>query len=1002
MTGTSDAGNHIAVIGMACRYPGSGSLAEFWNNLTAGVEGISRFTREELERELEDPSLADEDDYVPARGVTEGGDWFDAGFFGYSPLEALVIDPQQRVFMECAWHALEHAGYDPGTFPNPIGVYAGMGATFHIALVAARGPKFMDSIDRWIANGHDFLATRTAYKLGLRGPAFTVQSACSTSLLATHLAVQGLLFGECDIALAGGVSLSFPQHVGYQVKQGSTSRDGHCRPFDAAADGTVPSEGVGIVVLKRLDDALADGDCIHAVIRGSAVNNDGTGKIGFTAPSVTGQAKVIQTALAVAEVDPRTVTYVETHGTGTRLGDPIEIAALTKVFGVGEYKPGFCRIGSVKSNIGHADAAAGAAGLIKTILTLEHGLLPPSLHFTNANPDINFADGPFRVNTELTEWKADGEPRRAGVNALGIGGTNVHVVLEEAPPVPPVVPVRRRQLLVLSAKTPTALNTATVELADHLRISPHRSLPRIAFTLQAGRRAHAYRRYVVAETAAEAAEKLRRTRTLPATRGHQGSRPVAFMFPGHGSHHAGMAREVYHAEPTFRADVDMCGAALRRHIGLDIRQLLDPERHAAGDQADVDQAGGSTAGRPADLATEHAALFTAEYALARLWMRWGVRPLAVIGHSIGEFAAACIAGVFELEDALRIVVNRARAIDSVPPGRMLAVGLAAERVRPLLSDGLSISVVNGPDQCVVSGPVEPAEKLAADLAARGTDARLLRTSAAGHSSVMLPVLPRFIGELRDVRLSRPTIPYVSNLTGTWVSGDEVCTVQYWADHLSNCVLFEAGLRTLLADPDRALIEVGPGRTLATLARRHDSYGGNHLVTPSLPHPKDQASDMAAMLTAAGKMWASGVTVDWAALHGPGPHPRRVPLPLYPFERQRFSLYHTDAQMAESTESAPTFPRPQMDQSYEAPATETERRMVAVFTELLGIGDVGRHDNFFELGGDSLIAIRLLRRVADVFAKTIPADVFYRDPTVEGIAGQVDAAAEDAAVEDHGE
>jgi amino acid adenylation domain-containing protein len=870
----------IAVIGLTGRFPGADEVDQFWRNLCNGIEGISFFTDQELEAAGISPAEARDPSYVRANGTLRDVELFDASFFGFYPREAEILDPQQRIFLECAWSALENAGYDPATYSGLIGVYAGTGFNtyLHTNLLANR--TIRESIQPYqlsINNDKDYLPTRVCYKLNLRGPGVNVQTACSTSLVAIHLACQSLLNYQCDMALAGGVSLYLRK--GYRHQEGGIlSPDGHCRAFDASAQGTVPGSGVGIVVLKRLTDALADGDCIYAVIKGSAINNDGALKVGFTAPGVEGQAEVIAMAQAMAGVSPETISYVEAHGTGTILGDPIEIAALTQAFSLGTQEKNFCAIGSAKTSVGHLDAAAGVTGFIKTVLALKHGLLPPTLHFERPNPKIDFANSPFYVNASLTKWESSGGPRRAGVSSFGIGGTNAHVILEEAPVREESSDSRPAQLLLLSAKTPSALETATRNLAQHLRQHPELSLADAAFTLQTGRQPFAHRRMLICREMSAALEALegRAPERVLTSQASQHARSVVMMFTGQGAQYVNMARELYATEPTFRDQVDLCSDLLAPHLGLDLRTVLFPE---AGQEAEM---------------TEHLnqtwltqpALFVIEYALARLWMQWGVKPAAMIGHSIGEYVAACLAEVFSLEDALVLVATRGRLMQSLPAGSMLSLPVPEREVRPFLNGKLSVAAINAPSLCVVSGPTEAVEELERQLADRGIEGRRLHTSHAFHSAMMEPILEPFARQISRLALHVPRLPFISNLSGTWITTEEATSPNYWARHLRYGVRFADGIGELLSDTSRIFLEIGPGTTLSSLVRQHPAYTREHLVLSSLRHPHDQQSDIAFLLQSLGRLWLSGFKPDWQGFYA---HERRhrIPLPTYPFERKRY-------------------------------------------------------------------------------------------------------------------
>jgi acyl transferase domain-containing protein/acyl carrier protein len=874
---TETSGIEIAVIGMAGRYPGAKNLDQFWQNLCDGVESIKFFTDEELLAKGVEARLLDDPNYVKAEAILDDVEKFDASFFDFTPREASLIDPQHRLFLEHAWEALENAGY-AAERNQRTGVYAGESINSYLLSNLYPNRELMESAGGFqvvINNDRDYLATHVAYKLNLTGPALSVQTACSTSLVAVHLACQGLLNRECDMALAGGVSVGVPQGEGaFHQEGGIISPDGHCRAFDARAQGTVKGNGVGVVVLKRLEDALRDGDTIHAIIKGTAINNDGSLKVGFTAPSIDGQASVIEEALALAEVEVQTITYIETHGTGTSLGDPIEVAALTQAFRTQTAAKNYCAVGSVKTNIGHTDAAAGVAGLIKTVLALEHKQLPPSLNFTDPNPNIDFARSPFFVNTELTEWQTNGTPRRAGVSSFGIGGTNVHVVLEEAPRVESR-PSQTLQLLTLSTKTAAALEAARMNLAAYLKGHAEINLADVAFTLQTGRRSFAHRLALVCRDVDEAAAALEEGRHLHIDVQKSSQHPpVAFMFTGQGAQYVQMARELYETEASFREDVDHCCEILEPLLQRDLRDVLYPPAERAEEASE--QLKQTQLTQPA--------LFVIEYALAKLWMRWGVRPAALIGHSIGEYVAACIAGIFTLEDALKIVVERGRLMQQAPHGAMLAVPLSEKEILPLLNGELSLAAVNAPSLCVLSGTIEAIERFEQGLAERDLICRRLHTSHALHSAMMDPLLATFAAKLKEVRTHAPQIPIVSTLTGTWMTAAEASDANYWARQLRHTVRFADALGEILKEPATVLLEIGPGQTLSALANQSAK---DRVVLSSLRHPRDSQSDVAYILNTLARLWTAGVEIDWAALHAHERERRRIPLPTYPFERRRY-------------------------------------------------------------------------------------------------------------------
>ncbi|MCW6050896.1 type I polyketide synthase [Lyngbya sp. CCAP 1446/10] len=881
----------IAIIGMAGRFPGAKNVDEFWLNLCDGVESISSFSDEELRDTGVEDSWLNDSNYVKAGFVLDDIEMFDASFFGMLAKEAEITDPQHRLFLECAWEALENAGYDPEQYAGLAGVYAGANLSTYLLnnILSNRDLlRSMGYLPLGIGNNQDFLATRISYKLNLKGPSINVNTACSTSLVAVHSACRGLLSYECDMALAGGVSIQVPQKEGYfYQKSGIFSTDARTRAFDAKAEGTTFGNGVGIVVLKRLEDALADGDRIYALIKGSAINNDGSAKVSYTAPSVSGQAKVIAQAQAIARFAPETITYIETHGTGTSLGDPIEIRALQEVFGAQTKKKGFCAIGSVKTNVSHLNTAAGITGLIKTILALKHQKIPASLHFEKPNPEIDFANSPFYVNTTLREWKTEGIPRRAGVSSFGIGGTNAHVVLEEFPNLKVAGEKERKyQLLVLSAKTSSALETATANLATHLKQHPDLNLADVAYTLQVGRKVFDYRRMLVCKNIDNAVQalslkteqkgnkKILIPDILHSHYEESGNRSVVFMFSGQGVQYANMARELYQTESTFTRAIDDCCELLIPHLGIDLRTVLYPSE--GGEEEAAQQLKQTYITQPV--------LFIIEYALAQLWMSWGVLPEAAIGHSIGEYVAATLAGVFSLQDALILVATRGKLMQQLPAGAMLAVPLSEQEIE--LSEELSMAVINAPSLCVVSGSIKAVDKLQNRLTDRGLDCRRLHTSHAFHSEMMEPIIEPFIAEVRKVKLKAPQIPLISNVTGTWITEMEATDPNYWGKHLRQTVRFADGIAELLKEPKRILLEVGPGRTLSSFAREHLEGNTQTFVLSSLRHPKDSQSDIAFFLNALGRLWLAGVLVNWSEFYR---HERRdrIPLPTYPFERKRY-------------------------------------------------------------------------------------------------------------------
>jgi len=888
-------GFEIAIIGMAGRFPGARDVGQLWRNLHDGVESIRRLTDEELLAAGEDPARLADPAYVRASAVLDDIDLFDAAFFSVTPREAELTDPQHRLFLEHAWAALEDAGYDPARPPGSVGVYGGTGGSSYLLKnLVTSGVVASGGLPLMFGNGNDYLTTRVSYKLDLKGPSFDVQTSCSSSLVAVHLASQALLSGECDMALAGGVGIVVPHGLGYvHEEQGIYSPDGHCRAFSSRAEGTVGGSGVALVVLRRLADAIEDGDTIRAVIKGSAINNDGSHKIGYAAPSIEGQSQVIRNALAVADVEPDTMSYVETHGTGTSLGDPIEIAALTAAYRSRTDKRAFCAIGSIKTNVGHLDAAAGVTGLIKASMALQHKQLPPSLNCDEPDPKIDFPSTPFHVNTSLTDWVSEG-PRRAGVSSFGIGGTNAHVILQEAPAVTKSgQDASGPQLIVLSARTPQALDQASANLREHLLNSEGIDLADVAWTLQVGRKNFAHRRALVGrdvDDLCRTLESLDRQRVRNRAEEAE-SRPVVFLFPGQGAQYVQMGRELYECEPVFRDQVDADCQDLQNTLGLDLRTLLYP------DLADAAAVESADAQLKQTWLTQPA-LFVIEHAMAQLFLSWGVDPAAMIGHSIGEYVAATLAGVFDRKAALELVAARGRLMQDLPEGGMLAVPVPADELSPRLSADLSIAAINEPGSCVVSGPAGDVAALAAELEADEVATQALHTSHAFHSSMMDPILETFAERVAAVSPQTPKLPFVSTLTGTWITDEQAVDPSYWARHLRGTVRFADGAAELMQDPSRVLLEVGPGNTLTSLGTRiarqlasgresgRESDGSRPVCVQSMRHPRKDLSDRECLLDGLGQLWLAGVPIDWAAVHA-GVGRRRVPLPTYPFQRQRF-------------------------------------------------------------------------------------------------------------------
>ncbi|WP_396884548.1 type I polyketide synthase [Mycobacterium sp. SMC-8] len=987
--------NAIAVIGMAGKFPGAGSVSEFWRNLRGGVESIVDLSEDELLANGVTEKALSNRGYVRRAGLMPGIEEFDADFFGFTPYAARMLDPQHRLFLQAVFHALEDAGYDPKELESTVGVFGtssssgyllhNLMSNFDPMMVIGQGASF-EMVNLSLQNDKDHLATRVAHQFDFRGPALSVAAACSSSLVAVHLACQSILNGECDIALAGGSSLRIPHYVGYWYEQGAmVSPTGQCRPFDVRSDGTIFASGVGVVVLKALADAVEDGDHIHAVIRGSALNNDGSTKMTYAAPNALGQAEVIAEAHAIAGVDASTITYVETHGTGTPLGDPIEIEGLRQAFDLAEEtRSAPCYLGSVKSNIGHLETAAGIAGLIKAILCLEHKAIPATLHYTSPNPELHIDRGPFRIRSQDGPWESDGI-RRAGVSSFGVGGTNAHVILEEAPYTPAPAPAPSRpQVLVLSARTEEALDQSRAALAAHLAASDGAgdevSLPDAAYTLNR-RRKEPRRLAAVVHDAADAATVLSASHADGATDNvfvgqavsdaDGSAERVAFLFPGQGAQHVGMARGLYDSEPVFARHFDECASAFSDEMGYDLRaEIFDG---VGRNLEHTDRA--------------QPALFTVEYALARLVQSYGVEPAIMAGHSIGEYPAATIAGVFDLDTAVKVVSKRAKLMHAAPRGVMVAVPLSPAAVAEHLTPDVDVATINDPGSCVVAGSEDAIRTFQAALAEKGVAARRVRTSHAFHSRLMDPVVAEFGAFLSGVTLREPQIPLLSNITGTTMTAAEATNPATWARQIRATVRFADELDALLTAPDRVLVEAGPGGTLTSSAGRHPKWGERHRAVRLMRHQAQNRNDHDTFLLALGQLWAADVEVDFD--QGTEAQHTLVTLPGYPFAKQRHWVEHNANAawlaggaggngMAGAAASAGAAP------AAAGGGSTVEAKLQRIWGQCLGLSNIDRNANFFEIGGDSLIAISVAMTAGHEGLDLTPQDL-YENQTVSSLA-----------------
>jgi len=1018
-------GLEIAVIGMAGRFPGSGNIDEFWDNLKNGVESIAYFTDNELEASGVAADMMDNPAYVRAKGVIADLEYFDALFFDYTATETKLMDPQVRIFHECINDALEDAGYDTEEYKGKIGLYAGASDNLYwqVLSILANTQQALDPFSSFQLRSKDFLTTRISFKFDLRGPSFAVQTACSTSLVAIHLASQGLLSGECSMALAGGATINVPQESGHMYWEGMVkSPDGHCRAFDAQANGFCGGNGAGAVVLKLLEDAINDRDHIHAIIKGSAVNNDGKQKAGYTAPSIKGQMGVIKGALNMAELEPNSIGYIETHGTGTLLGDPIEIESLKKVFKTS--KKGICKLGSVKTNVGHLDAAAGVAGFIKTVLILKHRQIPPNLHFNTPNPKIDFENSPFLVNAHTIEWEIGPYPRRAGVSSFGIGGTNAHIVLEEAPPPQKIKNKNERdnQLILLSAKTPTALDKMTRNLHDFLKINlgngnplhPDYNIADVAYTLQSGRKPLRHRRMCICSSSQEAITALADFSKLPTYANSPDKHPVVFMFSGLGSQYVNMGHGLYRKEPLFRKEMDRCFEILNRLLDYEIKEILYPSSIPPNPTGE---------NKINEIQIAQVVVFILEYALTRLLMEWGIYPRAMIGYSFGEYTAACIAGVFTLEEALKIIVTRGKLLARVPGGAMLSIPLPKDEITPFLNKDLALAIDNG-TACIVAGTQKAIATFEKEMKKKKLMCMPVPHSTALHTPMMSPIIKEFEKTMVTIRLKAPQIPYISNLTGKWIDAHQVVKPAYWSDHLQKTVHFSQGLQELVKKPGTIFIEIGPGRDISTMVKRFIPETSNQKVLNLIRPPQKSIKDDYYLLNKIGYLWLYGLNIHWAAFYSQEKR-SRISLPTYPYDKkkiwidtnlyivtqnlvsgktdnvslrqpggsfekpppgppQNFLLEDRQPKSAVLNSDAPLMQRWELSSPYIAPQTEEEQSLVKIWERFFGTAPIGIQDDFFELGGDSLKAMNVSAIIQKELNIEIPVPEFFSKQTIAGL------------------
>ncbi len=869
----------VAIIGMACRLPGAKNIYEYWKNLLDGVETLTTFTDEELIASGVSPEVFSQSNYIRNRGIIDGAEFFDAEFFGYTPREAELMDPQQRIFLECAWHALEDAGCDPYNTRERIGVFGGTGTPLH--LIETMGnpwvKKNASGASIVTSNDKDYVTTRVSYKLNLSGPSVNVQCACSTSLVAVVTGINSLMNYQSDMIISGGATIEIPERQGYLYQAGGMeSADGHCRTFDKDANGTVFSRGCGVVILKRLEDAIRDHNNIYAVILGGAINNDGNKKVGYTAPSVEGQVEVITEALSLSEISADTITYVEAHGTATPIGDPIEVTSLSKSFRQYSDRKQYCAIGSVKTNIGHTDIASGAASLIKTALCLKNRQIPASLHFNETNPKIDFLNSPFFVNTELRNWQPpNGIPLRAIVNAFGVGGTNACIVLEEAPAVGAELYKIPCDLLLVSGHSPNAVTAAQAEIKAFLQTFPDVDPHAIAYTSRHGRH-HFLTRTAIPFRNREELQAGLGTKTATTIKSEE-KRPVVFLFPGQGNQYIRMGLSLYENQKIFRQTIDECAEILRKELGLDIREILFPS--LADEEVASIKINETYITQPA--------LFMVSYAQAKLLISFGIVPDMLIGHSVGEYVAATISGIFTLEDALKAVARRGRLIQDLPGGAMLAILLTEEQLTPMLPEGLEIAVINSPELCVVSGPVDLIDLFAVELNKTKTFNKKIPTSHAFHSAMMEPALPAFAKLFNEIKLSAPTIPIASTVTGQWLSAEESTNPEFWVQHVRKTVRFADAAKLCLDTAPTVFVESGPGQSLESAVKRQLGKDSPHAIISTIPSLDNKADPLIYFYSSLGQIWANGDYIKWELFDNT--RQKLISYPGYPFERKPYII-----------------------------------------------------------------------------------------------------------------
>jgi len=985
-------GNEVAIIGFAINVPGASDVDSYWKMIVDGQEPLSDIPDNVLRSKGVKSQFLNDKNYVKKAFTVSDSDKFDAPFFSMSAREAEILDPQQRMFLELCWKGLEHSGYTPSTYEGRIGAFAGVFSSSYLMNLYSH-PNLIASIGEMSirhGNDKDYLTTRLAYKLNLTGPCLSIQTSCSSSLVSVHVAAQSLLSGESDMAIAGGVSVLTDQEVGYMYQEGGlTSKDGHCRPFDANTKGTAFSNGLGVVILKRLDDAIRDNDTIYSLIIGSAINNDGSNKIGFTAPSSEGQSEVIAEALEMSGVNARSIGLVEAHGTGTPLGDPIEVDALSSVYRNYTDDNQYCAIGSVKSNIGHLGVASGVAGLIKTSLALHKKTLPPTINYQTPNPNIDFENSPFRVNTESDHWASDeGSVRRAAVSSFGMGGTNAHMVLEEFQDDEKSTVSNEPQLMVVSAKSESALQTQSKKLQQLLSTSPIHALEDASYTLLKGRDSFAFRTALVASGGADGGIDL-----WPALKIKEASDDpvVIFAFPGQGSQFYSMGLALYQSNEFFKRAVDECSTILEQHSKLPIRDLF------TGTKCDVD-INSTEIAQPA--------LFVFGYAQAMVLQQMNVAPKLVMGHSIGELVAATIGGVFSLESAIQIVLRRGQLMQSMPVGSMVALTASQDEAEVIIApyDNLSIAAINTGDTCIISGPDAEIQSLLRICYLQGIDTRQLHTSHAFHSEMMADAANEFESFVSGFELSPPNIPVISNVSGQVLTDEEATDPAYWSKHIVSPVLFAKSLMSVMQFDNPVVVDLGPGTNIAGFVRSSPALNKVLQVVSLHKHPKDQSNEQICYLKAIGELWQAGVEVELSLLHK---QPRkRIPLPTYVFDKQSYWIEKANSALHLSSESSnegrveqvtpasnekenDVTPSPNQNEKINVDlSNDVEGGLTQIWCGLFGVDSIGSNEDFFALGGTSLLAIQLMSQVRELFGVELDVEALFDDPTISGIAKQI--------------